>query len=61
MRTYVPARRLLVSPLLRLGGECDVLRPGPRNAFTHSAGDRFVCRLHLTAALIRVEVEDQAL
>ncbi|MEU3094643.1 ATP-binding protein [Streptomyces sp. NPDC006967] len=31
------------------------------NALTHSAGDRFVCRLHLTAALIRVEVEDQAL
>ncbi|MBT3149516.1 ATP-binding protein [Streptomyces sp. CHD11] len=30
------------------------------NALTHSAGDRVVCRLHLTAALIRVEVEDQA-
>ncbi|MFI8092284.1 ATP-binding protein [Streptomyces sp. NPDC086080] len=30
------------------------------NALTHSAGDRVVCRLHLTADLIRVEVEDQA-
>lgn len=30
------------------------------NALTHSAGDRIVCRLHLSADVIRVEVEDQA-
>ncbi len=30
------------------------------NAFTHAAGERIVCRLHIRADRIRVEVEDQA-
>ncbi|GGW46755.1 ATP-binding protein [Streptomyces griseoloalbus] len=30
------------------------------NALTHSAGDRIVCRVHVTAHRIRIEVEDQA-
>lgn len=30
------------------------------NALTHSAGDRIVCRVHVTADLVRIEVEDQA-
>ncbi|MFF8034770.1 MULTISPECIES: ATP-binding protein [unclassified Streptomyces] len=30
------------------------------NALTHSAGDRIVCRLHVMADRIRIEVEDQA-